>query len=29
MSLLFRLSLKDALDRLVQGGRDWEEEFTQ
>jgi len=29
MSLLFRLSVKDALDRLVQAGREWEEEFTR
>jgi len=29
MSLLFRLSLKNALNRLVQAGRDWEEEFTR
>jgi hypothetical protein len=29
MSLLFELSLKDALDVLVRAGRDWEEEFTR
>jgi len=29
MSLLFRLSVKDAVDRLVQAGRDWEEESTR
>jgi hypothetical protein len=28
ISLLFRLSLRDAFDRLVQAGRDWEDEFS-
>jgi hypothetical protein len=29
MHLLVRLSLRDALDDLVQAGRDWEDEFTR
>jgi hypothetical protein len=28
MSLLFKLSLSDALEQLVRAGREWEEEFT-
>ena len=28
MSLLFKLSLSEALDRLVRAGREWEAEFT-
>jgi hypothetical protein len=28
LSLLFNLSISEAFDRLVQAGREWEEEFT-